>query len=118
MIAGKSVMQIMQRPGLSDFVQIISVAGLAQTFDNFNTLTVFAPTNEAIRRKFLLRYILPTYIILYTNILLYRFFKLFEISTNPNHIQSSLFILLFFFVILIPINLLCINTYTFLLLIL
>lgn len=53
MIAGKSVMQIMQRPGLSDFVQIINVAGLAQTFDNFNTLTVFAPTNEAIRRKFL-----------------------------------------------------------------
>lgn len=52
MIAGKSVMQIMQRPGLSDFVEIVNIAGLAQTFENFNTLTVFAPNNEAIRRKF------------------------------------------------------------------
>lgn len=51
-ISGKSIMQIMQRPELSNFFQIINVAGLAQTFENFNTFTVFAPSNEAIKRRY------------------------------------------------------------------
>jgi uncharacterized surface protein with fasciclin (FAS1) repeats len=50
-IPGKSALQIMQHLGLSDFVQIVNIAGLAQTFENFNTLTVFAPTNQAFRCK-------------------------------------------------------------------
>lgn len=50
-IAGKSVLQIMQNSGLSEFVRIVNVAGLAQTFENVNALTVFAPTNQAIRCK-------------------------------------------------------------------
>lgn len=43
----------MQNSGLSEFVQIVNIAGLAQTFENFNTLTIFAPTNKAIRCKLL-----------------------------------------------------------------
>ncbi|XP_025198610.1 transforming growth factor-beta-induced protein ig-h3 [Melanaphis sacchari] len=46
---GKSALQIMQHLGLSEFVQIVNIAGLAQTFENFNALTVFAPTNQALR---------------------------------------------------------------------
>lgn len=46
---GKSALQIMQHLGLSEFVQIVNIAGLAQTFENFNALTVFAPTNQAFR---------------------------------------------------------------------
>lgn len=49
--AGKSALQIMQHLGLSEFVQIVNIAGLAQTFENFNALTVFAPTNKAFRCK-------------------------------------------------------------------
>lgn len=50
-IAGKSAWQLLQHPGLSEFVQIVNIAGLTQTFENFNTLTIFAPTNKAIRCK-------------------------------------------------------------------
>lgn len=46
---GKSALQIMQHLGLSEFVQIVNIAGLAQTFENFNALTIFAPTNKAFR---------------------------------------------------------------------
>ncbi|VVC37673.1 FAS1 domain [Cinara cedri] len=47
---GKSALQIMQQnAGLSEFVKIVNIAGLTQTFENFNALTIFAPTNQAIR---------------------------------------------------------------------
>ncbi|XP_050523656.1 periostin isoform X1 [Daktulosphaira vitifoliae] len=46
---GKTVLQIMNDMGLTEFLQIVNIAGLAQTFDTKNMLTVFAPSNQAIK---------------------------------------------------------------------
>ncbi|XP_050523657.1 periostin isoform X2 [Daktulosphaira vitifoliae] len=50
---GKTVLQIMNDMGLTEFLQIVNIAGLAQTFDTKNMLTVFAPSNQAIKRQYL-----------------------------------------------------------------
>ncbi|XP_050441387.1 periostin [Adelges cooleyi] len=48
---GKSMFQIMQQHlELTEFIQIVNVAGLTHTFESHNySLTVFAPTNQAMR---------------------------------------------------------------------